>query len=148
MAGVFLSYSRADRETAVQLTRGLRGLGVDVWWDEDMAGVDWQAELEHQITELTGVVVLWTPSSRDSPNVRDEARLALGREKLINVIVGLPQPPFPFDRVTLPAEGAPNGQAAGAPGQARPAAGAPAKPATPAAKPAAPAAGAPARTRR
>jgi Skp family chaperone for outer membrane proteins len=55
---------------------------------------------------------------------------------------------FAFDRATLPEEGAPNGQAAAAPGPARPAAAAPGRPAAPAAKPAAPAAGTPARTRR
>ena len=55
---------------------------------------------------------------------------------------------FPFDRVSLPADGAPNGQAAAAPAPARPAAAAPARASTPAAKPAAPATGTPARTRR
>ena len=50
MSGVFLSYSRGDRALAEQIIQGLRALGIDVWWDEDMPGVDWQEELERQIT--------------------------------------------------------------------------------------------------
>jgi hypothetical protein len=42
VSGVFLSYSRGDRGLADKVIRGLRPIGVDVWWDEDMPGVDWQ----------------------------------------------------------------------------------------------------------
>lgn len=99
MSGVFLSYSRADRVMAEQIARSLRAVGVKVWWDEDMQGVDWQQELERQISTLACVIVLWTPSSTESKNVRDEARLALSADKLVNVLAGQDQPPFPFDRV-------------------------------------------------
>ncbi len=106
MSGVFLSYSRGDRALAEQIIQGLRALGIDVWWDEDMPGVDWQEELERQISGLAGVVVLWTPNSQASKNVRDEARLGLRTEKLVNVLAGSPEPPFPFDRVNgLPLDG-------------------------------------------
>jgi hypothetical protein len=106
MSGVFLSYSRGDRAFAEQIIQGLRVLGVEVWWDEDMPGVDWQEELERRINELAGVLVVWTPHSAASKNVKDEARLGLRTEKLINVLVGAPEPPFPFDRVNgLPLDG-------------------------------------------
>ncbi len=106
MSGVFLSYSRGDRELASAIIRGLRSVGVTVWWDEDMHSIDWNKELERQIVELATVVVLWTPNSANSDNVKDEARLGLENSKLINVIVGLPKPPYPFDRVNgLPLEG-------------------------------------------
>lgn len=106
MSGVFLSYSRGDREIANSIIRGLRAVGVVVWWDEDMHSIDWAKELERQIVELATIVVLWTPSSANSDNVKDEARLGLESSKLINVIVGMPKPPFPFDRVNgLPLDG-------------------------------------------
>ena len=106
MAGVFLSYSRADRAMAVQIVRGLRAIGAEVWWDEDMPGVDWQLELDRQIHELGCVVVLWTPSSINSRHVRDEARLADSQQKLINALDGVTKPSFPFDRVNgLPLDG-------------------------------------------
>jgi hypothetical protein len=106
MSGVFLSYSRADRALAESIIRGLRAVGVLVWWDEDMHSTDWQQELERQIVELATIVVLWTPKSANSDTVKDEARLGLENSKLINVIVGMPKPPFPFDRVNaLPLDG-------------------------------------------
>jgi hypothetical protein len=106
MSGVFLSYSRGDRALAEQIIQGFRVLGIDVWWDEDMPGVDWQEELERQIGELAGVVVLWTTNSSASKNVKDEARLGLRSEKLVNILAGTSEPPFPFDRVNgLPLDG-------------------------------------------
>lgn len=99
MPGVFVSYSRADRAFAEQVIRGLALVGVSAWWDENMGGVDWQEELETQIGGLAAVMVLWTPNSVGSKNVRDEARLALKAEKLVNVLHGVSEPPFPFDRV-------------------------------------------------
>jgi uncharacterized membrane protein YhaH (DUF805 family) len=106
MPGIFLSYSRSDRMLAEQIIRGLRGIGVEVWWDEDMPGVNWQQELERQIKEMAAVVVVWTEHSSASNNVRDEARLGLNSDKLVNVITDVAQPPFPFDRVNaLPLDG-------------------------------------------
>ena len=84
---------------AEQVVRGLRSIGVDVWWDQDMPGVAWQQELERQVTELSALVVIWTPASTNSEYVRDEARLALSRHKLVNALHGVPAPPFPFDRI-------------------------------------------------
>ncbi len=84
---------------AEQVVRGLRSIGVDVWWDQDMPGVDWQQELERQVTELSALVVIWTPASTNSEYVRDEARLALSRHKLVNALHGVHAPPFPFDRI-------------------------------------------------
>ncbi len=106
MSGVFLSYSRGDKALAEQVIRGLRPLGVDVWWDEDMPGVDWQEELARQIHLLAAVVVIWTPLSSSSKNVRDEARLGQHTDKLVNALSGVSEPPFPFDRTNgLPLDG-------------------------------------------
>jgi hypothetical protein len=99
MSGVFLSYSRTDRALAERVVAALRAVGVDVWWDQDMPGVDWQQELERQVNELSALVVIWTPASTNSEYVRDEARLALSRHKLVNALCGVPAPPFPFDRI-------------------------------------------------
>jgi hypothetical protein len=57
MAGVFLSYSHADRGLAEQVVRGLRRIGVEVWWDQDMPGVDWRQELERQLGSMTALIV-------------------------------------------------------------------------------------------
>ena len=106
MSGVFLSYSRADRDLAERIVLGLRGLGADVWWDEDMPGVDWREELNRQLERLSAVLVIWTPASSGSKNVMAEARLGDRKEKLVNVICGVPSPPAPFDAINgLPLDG-------------------------------------------
>jgi hypothetical protein len=106
VSGIFLSYSRVDRELASHIVFGLRSLGVDVWWDEDMPGVDWQEELKRQLNELSAVLVIWSPASTASKNVMAEARLGDRREKLINIIWGVGSPPPPFDAINgLPLTG-------------------------------------------
>jgi hypothetical protein len=106
MSGVFLSYSRADHAIGEQVIAGLRALGVDCWWDEDMPGVPWQEELERQINQLGALVVIWTQASKNSRFVRAEATLALGADKLVNVLYGVDQPPFPFNGLNgLPLDG-------------------------------------------
>jgi TPR repeat protein len=106
MSGVFLSYSRADRDLAERIVVGLRGLGADVWWDEDMPGVDWREELNRQLERLSAVLVIWTPASSGSKNVMAEARLGDRKEKLVNVICGVTSPPAPFDAINgLPLDG-------------------------------------------
>ncbi len=71
-----------------------------------MPGVDWQEALEREINALAAVVVLWTPASVASRNVRDEARLGKHMEKLVNVLAGVASPPFPYDAINgLPLDG-------------------------------------------
>jgi hypothetical protein len=106
VSGIFLSYARADREHACRIVQGLSAVGVEVWWDEDMPGVDWQYELAQRITDMAAVLVLWSENSQNSKNVRDEARLADKKDKLINALIGLVEPPHPFDRNNgLPIDG-------------------------------------------
>jgi len=99
MSGIFLSYSRVDSGFGRQVISGLRALGLTCWWDQDMQGVSWQEELERKITQLGALVVIWTPASCSSKFVRAEAALALNADKLVNVLYGAPQPPFPFNGI-------------------------------------------------
>jgi hypothetical protein len=99
MSGVFLSYSRGDHALVEQVMLGLRRVGIEVWWDQDMPGVDWQEELARELNTMVAVVVVWTVNSSNSKYVRDEARLGLHSDKLINLLLGVEEPPFPFDRV-------------------------------------------------
>jgi TIR domain len=99
LSGVFISYQRGDEALARRITLALRALGVDVWWDQDMLSVDWQTELERRGNDLAAVAVVWSPSAAVSDSVRDEARLGLKSKKLVNLLSGLAEPPYPFDRV-------------------------------------------------
>jgi TIR domain len=98
MTGVFVSYTRSDEALARRVRLGLKSLGVEVLWDESMLAVDWRRFLNEKIRELTAVVVLWTKQSIESESVDDEARLGLENNKIVNVLIGLPKPPWPYDR--------------------------------------------------
>jgi hypothetical protein len=97
MAGVFLSYARFDSELGERIVAGLRSLDVECWWDRDMPGVDWPREIERQIESMSALVVIWTAASKDSKYVRAEAIPAFDREKLVNIMFGVKEPPLPFN---------------------------------------------------
>jgi TIR domain len=97
MAGIFLSYARFDAELGERIIAGLRALDVECWWDRDMPGVDWPQEIERQIDSMSALVVVWTTASKESRYVRAEAIPAFDREKLINIMVGVHEPPLPFN---------------------------------------------------
>ncbi len=97
MTGVFLSYARFDSELGERIVAGLRALDVECWWDRDMPGVDWPREIERQIEAMSALVVIWTAASKDSKYVRAEAIPAFDREKLINIMFGVKEPPLPFN---------------------------------------------------
>lgn len=98
MTGVFISYTRSDEALARRVRLGLKSLGVEVLWDESMLAVEWQSYLEKQINDLPAVIAIWTPRSIDSDPVKDEARLGQSKKKLINIVVDVAQPPWPFER--------------------------------------------------
>ena len=97
MAGIFLSYARFDAELGERIIAGLRALDVECWWDRDMPGVDWPQEIERQIDLMSALVVVWTSASKELRYVRAEAIPAFDREKLINIMVGVQEPPLPFN---------------------------------------------------
>lgn len=96
MTAVLLAYARHDRDLAGQVVRGLRAAGVEAWWDEDMPGITFSLALERQVGDLGALVVLWTPTSKNEPAVKDAARVALGSGKLINATSSGASPPFPY----------------------------------------------------
>jgi hypothetical protein len=62
-----------------------------------MPGVDWPREIERQIDVMSALVVVWTAASKDSKYVRAEAIPAFDREKLVNIMFGVKEPPLPFN---------------------------------------------------
>lgn len=76
---VFLSYDRADKELAQQLSRALREEGVSTWLDEDMLqpGDDWFQAIANALETSDAMVVLVTPSALTSSWVRRELEHAM-----------------------------------------------------------------------
>ena len=62
--GVFLSYSRSDREQAMKIIAVLDNAGFTVWWDGLLEGGERFAETTATaLDQAKAVVVLWSKTS-------------------------------------------------------------------------------------
>jgi hypothetical protein len=84
MADIFISYSRDDAQLTMDLARDLEARGYTTWWDTSLLpGVEFPAEIQHQINAAQAVIVIWTNASISSKWVGAEAHLAYGQNKLV-----------------------------------------------------------------
>jgi len=81
----FISYSREDADFALRLAQDLRGAGASVWLDQlDIRpGSMWDSAIEDAIVGATHMVVVLSPSSHKSNNVRNEISFALAAGKIV-----------------------------------------------------------------
>lgn len=100
MADIFLSYAREDSARATQIADALTQAGYDVFWDAEIPpGMSWADFLERKLADCKAAVVLWSAASTASQWVREEARLARDRSKLIPVALDDSPPPFGFGEI-------------------------------------------------
>ena len=80
---VFLSYAREDAAAARRIAEALRGVGIEVWFDEsDLRGGDaWDQKIRQQIHEcaLFIAIISKTTDEQFEGNFRREWRLAIAR---------------------------------------------------------------------
>jgi hypothetical protein len=81
----FLSYSRIDQDFALKLARELKSSGFNVWLDQmDIPkGSRWDDEVEKALKNCDIFMVILTPASSQSHNVKDEIGYALDSHKRI-----------------------------------------------------------------
>ncbi|HEX2997818.1 MAG TPA: toll/interleukin-1 receptor domain-containing protein [Anaerolineales bacterium] len=81
----FISYSRADKEFALGLARELRSSGFLIWLDQlDIpTGSRWDDEVEKALDQCEIFMVIMTPRSIVSNNVKDEIGYAIDSNKRI-----------------------------------------------------------------
>lgn len=97
MAQVFISYKRENKDAVHAIVEGLRGAGLDVWWDNDIApDAPWEATIERELEAAKVVVVAWSRAAAQSENVKAEARRARQQGKLVQVFVEACEPPLFF----------------------------------------------------
>jgi TIR domain len=87
---VFVSYSRKDREFVLKLHEELSARGKDVyvdWEDIPVWSPDWQANLYAAIEAADTFVIVLTPDSLASPNVKRELDHALEQQKRIKPLL-------------------------------------------------------------
>lgn len=100
MADIFLSYSREDHDRAAEIAQALNAAGYQVFWDVEIPpGKSWADILEEKLAICKAAVVLWSRVSTASKWVREEARLAHDRGKLIPVQIDDSAPPFGFGEI-------------------------------------------------
>jgi len=81
----FISYSRTNREFALELARELRSSGFNIWLDQlDIpTGARWDDEVERNLRECEIFMIILTPASTTSENVKDEIGYAIDQRKRI-----------------------------------------------------------------
>ena len=98
MSDIFISYSRADSKLVEALILALIEYGWSVWSDKSgvAEGRPFDQQIENAILESTVTLVVWSPTSIKSRWVRAEAAFALGKDKLLPVIIDNVDPPLQF----------------------------------------------------
>ena len=81
----FFSYCREDSEFALKLAADLKVAGAHVWIDQlDIEpGTPWDRAVEEALTHSPRMLVVLSPVSVNSDNVRDEVSFALSRQKRV-----------------------------------------------------------------
>lgn len=105
---VFLSYARDDEEAARDIAKRLTEKGLDVWFDE------WQTDPGDNVAKKVGkaldsadaMVVLVTPESMKSKEVRGEINFALTTPRFEGTLIPLvlkpsTEMPWILDRMAL-----------------------------------------------
>lgn len=81
----FFSYCREDSDFALKLAEDLKVAGAQVWIDQlDIEpGTPWDRAVEAALTNSPRMLVVLSPVSVNSDNVRDEVSFALSRQKRV-----------------------------------------------------------------
>jgi hypothetical protein len=81
----FISYSRADSEFALRLARDLKAAGARVWLDQIdiVPGASWDNAVETALMAAEYMLLILSPASAKSDNVRDEVSYALENGKTV-----------------------------------------------------------------
>ena len=82
---VFVSYDHDDQDFVLPLADRLRETGVAVWIDQRdlVAGRDWDLAIEDALYGCAWFLIVLSPTSVRSPEVRGELRIALNEGKRI-----------------------------------------------------------------
>ncbi len=82
---IFISYSRKDKDFALRLAEDLRAAGVEIWIDQlDIPpGVRWDDAVEDALDLCKYFMVILSPVSVESKDVKDEIAYALDAGKKI-----------------------------------------------------------------
>jgi hypothetical protein len=98
MSRIFISYSRRDTQIVDSIAQAMMDSGLEIWIDRQdiQAGNTWRVQIVQAIDTCDAFVLMLSPSSAASDNVRKEIDLAQDSGRTIF--------PIMLERVRLPAE--------------------------------------------
>lgn len=100
MSEIFVSYARSTEAAAQRVAEGLRGLGYEVWLDDQLPAHRAYADvIEERLRAAHSVVVIWSVDAAKSTWVRSEAEMAREGGKLVQLTVDRARLPMPFDQI-------------------------------------------------
>src|SRR5665213_1357663 len=100
MSDIFISYARSTADQAPAIAEALRGLGYDVWRDDELPAHRSYAEvIEERLQAAKVVVVIWSAEAVRSEWVQSEADTARTDRKLVQLTIDGSRLPRPFDRI-------------------------------------------------
>jgi hypothetical protein len=81
----FFSYSREDSDFALRLAQDLKAAGANVWIDQldIQPGQEWDNAIEAAVAQSPRMLLILSPASVKSRNVRNEISFALDENKII-----------------------------------------------------------------
>jgi hypothetical protein len=98
---VFICYSRADKQFAMQLVDDLSEYEIEVWMDVRSipTGSNWDLEVQKGLDHSDAMLVLLSPDSSASQNVADEWSYFIERNKpIVPIMVAPCEVPFRLSR--------------------------------------------------
>jgi hypothetical protein len=99
MAQVFTSYSRRDTQTVDTIVEKMSQAGISVWLDRSdiKAGKTWRVQIVQAIDTCNAFVLMLSPNSAASDNVRREIDLSFDSERKIFAMMLDPVRPIPAE---------------------------------------------------
>jgi TolB-like protein len=100
MSHVFISYARSAAKEAQAVAAALRGLGQEIWLDDEIPAHRAYAEvIEERLNAAKAVLVIWSAEAVKSQWVQSEADKAREQNKLVQLNLDGAKLPMPFDRI-------------------------------------------------
>jgi hypothetical protein len=97
---VFISYSRDNQEVVRRLAEAVKGLGYDVWWDDQLPPhLAYGDVIAQKVGGAKAAIVVWSANAAASEWVRAEADMARNQRKLIQTTIDGSEPPMPFNQL-------------------------------------------------
>jgi adenylate cyclase len=97
---IFISYARSSEPQARRIAELLRGVGLSVWWDDDLpVHRSYGDVIEERLRAAKAVLVLWSADATKSQWVRAEADAARNAGTLVQISVDGMMPPLPFNQI-------------------------------------------------